>query len=259
MKSSMWNRAPTQPRHGPAEHARGRKKRRGLVGGIILWVALPAGSVLMIGAIGTALDPQIALYATPLLFVLLLIGLPMMAARVVRWVSGDQIRLGGRSWRTRIGRIGPPPPYILPIERPTLPTGKRLAAAGLVALMFVLAFAMWTIAPFGCIWLASQLAETTQPAMGTYLVIICSIATSMFAFGKALVTVNRIYLHLYGAEIAARRRASWLKSLRDARPIANRSTLEIVLMSSVLTALICVTVWFFFFAEMRSMLEQYTD
>ena len=229
------------------------------LGGVLLWFVLPAGWLLLAGVVGTSLDPDIALYATPLLFLLLLVGLPGTMLWLARRLYGAETGASFRVRRRPGGRHGPPPAYTIELPRPRLSGPLRAKAVALTGLMFLLAFSMWTVAPFGCVWLASRLTQSTQPSIGPYLLIIVAVPLTMFAFAKALGAVNARYLKLYGTDLAERRRAAWLKSLRDGRAIANRTTLELVLISSVIAAVICLAVWFFFFAEMTSVIERFSD
>ena len=231
-----------------------------IAGGVLLWLVLPAVWLLSLGAIGTSLNPDVAIYVTPVLFIVLFIGLPLSAFRLARWIYGPSAAADfARARRRRLGRVGPPPPYRLDHERVRLRGSQRLHALALVGLMFVLAFAMWTVAPLGWIWIASQLAPTTQPAMGPYALIIVSVPLTMAVFGKTIALVNARYLRLYGDRGDGPRHSPWLKSLTDSRPVATRTTLELVLIASVVAALTVIAVWFLLFAEMTSTFQQFTD
>ena len=56
------------------------------------------------------------------------------------------------------------------------------AAAGLVvAIMIVGAFSMWTVIPFGWIWIGSMVSDTQQPSGGPYMVVFVGIVLSIVA------------------------------------------------------------------------------
>lgn len=231
-----------------------------MVGSVVLWVILPAAALLAVGFVGTALDPDAAMIATPLLFLALFFGVPAAGVRLGRWTYRD-VNAPRRLRMPSAHQLRPPPAYPAPPEAVEHVSARaRVTGAALVVAMFLVALAMWTVAPVGSVWLGSLLAETTQPSAGPYLVILASVPLSMGACGLLLYLLNERYVRVRGTGRQERRsRSPWLKSISDSRPIAARSTLELILIASVASALVCMAVWFFFFAELQSAAQWYLD
>lgn len=226
-------------------------------------VVLPAASILLVGFAGQRLDPGASLPATALLFAALFVGLPLV------WWLWLKLVLGLRS-RDRAGmpaislrgvrplRYAPPPP--VPAPRARLAPRRRLASGALVAAMLAVSTSIWTLLPLGWLWVASRLADSTQPRMGLYALVLAGLVASVAAAMVILNRLHRRYAALHGAPPAAADRAAWLRSLRDEpRPASVPIGLERVLVLSVLVALAGLTVWFFFFADASSLVETYSD
>lgn len=110
---------------------------------------------------------------------------------------------------------------------------------------------MWLGIPFGWIYLASRLASTSQPTLGPYLVVIVGVPVSMVIVARFLSRLNRYYGELTGTISHVRVVLPWLRSMRSERepPTAQtRTVLDVVMITSVALALVCMAVWFFFFA-----------
>jgi len=125
------------------------------------------------------------------------------------------------------------------------------AAAGVVVAIMVLgAFSMWTLIPFGWIWIGSKLSHTQQPEGGPYLIVFIGIVCSIIAMAWVLSRLNRLYVRLTGsAELPERYLPAWRKSLSDEREGPHRmSVLEGVILLSVLLALVAMAFWFFLIA-----------
>ena len=128
--------------------------------------------------------------------------------------------------------------------------GRSLTAWILVAVMAVGSILMWLGVPAFWIWLASQLAESSQPSMGLYLMVIVGIIGSMFAVGKGLGMLNHTHAHLTDTLPEKREQTVWMRSMRGEREYTrNSGVLGTVMVISVTLALISLGVWFFFFAE----------
>jgi hypothetical protein len=120
----------------------------------------------------------------------------------------------------------------------------------LVLLMAVGSIAMWIGLPLGLIWLASTIADSSQPSMGPYLLILIGLPVGMFAIGKLLGALDRVHGRITGRLDDGPQRAAWLQSLRDERDPRRkrRSVLDTVMIVSVLAALVAGAVWFIAFA-----------
>lgn len=125
---------------------------------------------------------------------------------------------------------------------------QRLKAGLLIAVMAIGSFSIWTVVPIGWIWIASQLAESQQPALSDYMLIIAGIAVSVFAIGKGLGALNRRYLALRGTDEMTRVPLPWMRSMRDERREIKATALDIVLVTSALVAILGMVIWFFVLA-----------
>jgi hypothetical protein len=107
---------------------------------------------------------------------------------------------------------------------------------------------MWIGVPLGLVYLASKLADSPEPSMGPYLLIIIGLPIGMAVVGKGLGALNRTHIRLTGAEVDEYR-PGWTRSLRGERQVDRRGgVLDRVMIVSVAVAAICFAVWFFGFA-----------
>ena len=119
----------------------------------------------------------------------------------------------------------------------------------LVLLMAVGSVVMWIGVPLGLIYLASRLADSSQPSAGPYLLVLIGLPVGMAIVGKCLGTLDR----LHGAPDRPPSRsatgATWLRSMRAERTSTRRGgVLDQVMIVSVGLALVAFGVWFFGFA-----------
>jgi hypothetical protein len=122
------------------------------------------------------------------------------------------------------------------------------AAAALVLLMAVGSVVMWIGVPLGLIYVASQLADSSRPSAGPYLLIILGLPIGMAIVGKFLGSLDRLHGRITGRH-EQRHRATWLRSMRAERASSRRGgVLDTVMIVSVAFALVAFAVWFFGFA-----------
>ena len=122
------------------------------------------------------------------------------------------------------------------------------AAVGLVALMALGSVLMWIGVPLGLIYLASMLADTPNPSMGPYLLVLIGLPVGMAVIGKGLGALNRAHIRVTGAEVDAYR-PGWTRSMRAERKTDRRGgVLDRVMIISVALAGVAFAVWFFGFA-----------
>lgn len=122
------------------------------------------------------------------------------------------------------------------------------AAVALVALMALGSVVMWLGVPLGLVYLASKLADTPNPTMGPYLLVILGLPVGMAVVAKGLGAVNRAHVRLTGAE-TDEYRPGWTRSMRGERRVDRRNgVLDKVMIVSVAVAGIVFAVWFFGFA-----------
>ncbi|MDX6638257.1 MAG: hypothetical protein QOJ01_1768 [Solirubrobacterales bacterium] len=126
---------------------------------------------------------------------------------------------------------------------------RRVAATGIFGLMLLAAFSLWTVIPFGWIWVGSKVSTTQAPSSGPYAVVFFGIVISIVLVVLILTWLNRLYERLIGStELDIQRVRLW-KSLSDERTSARRWTvLEAVVLASVLCAMLVMTIWFLFVA-----------
>jgi hypothetical protein len=122
------------------------------------------------------------------------------------------------------------------------------AAAGIVvAVMVVGAFSMWTLIPFGWIWIGSKLSHSQQPSGGPYMIVFVGIVCSICAMAWILSRLNRVYVRITGStQLPRRYLPAWRKSLSDERTSPHgMSVLETVILTSVILAGVAMLIWFF--------------
>jgi hypothetical protein len=122
------------------------------------------------------------------------------------------------------------------------------AAAGfVVAVMMLGAFSMWTVIPYGWIWIGSMLSHTQQPSGGPYMIVFVGIVCSIIVMAWLLSRLNSLYVRITGsAALPKRYLPAWRKSLSDERSGPHgMSVLEAVILTSVLLAGLAMAVWFF--------------
>ena len=131
----------------------------------------------------------------------------------------------------------------------------RTAARGTVAALLVLVMVvgsilMWIGVPVFWLWLASRIADSSQPSLGLYALVLAGIVVSMAVVGKGLGTINHIHMGLTGSLPQRREQTIWLRSMRGEREIRRETgVLGIVMAWSVSVALVLFGIWFFLFAK----------
>jgi hypothetical protein len=107
---------------------------------------------------------------------------------------------------------------------------------------------MWIGVPLALVYLASKLADSPEPSMGPYLLIIIGLPIGMALVGKGLGALNRVHIRLTGTEVDEYR-PGWTRSLRGERQVDRRGgVLDKVMIGSVAIAAVVFAVWFFGFA-----------
>ena len=120
----------------------------------------------------------------------------------------------------------------------------------LVLLMAVGSVIMWIGVPLGLIYLAAQMADSSRPSAGPYVLVLLGLPIGMAIIGKLLGYLDRLHTKLTGrADEGGRRPAAWLRSMRGERTSTRRGgVLDKVMIFSVGLALVAFAVWFFGFA-----------
>ena len=119
----------------------------------------------------------------------------------------------------------------------------------LVLLMAVLSVVMWIGVPLGLIYIASQLADSSNPSAGPYVLVLVGLPIGMAIVGKCLGILDRAHARLTGRVDDTRRPATWMRSMRAERVTTRRGgVLDRVMIASVTLAILAFGVWFFAFA-----------
>jgi hypothetical protein len=129
-------------------------------------------------------------------------------------------------------------------------TARGSVAAFLVVVMAVGSILMWIGVPVFWLWLASRIADSSQPSIGLYLLVLVGIVVSMAVVGKGLGILNHIHMGLTGTLPDKREQTIWLRSLRAEREVKRQTgVLGVVMAWSVSVALLLFGIWFFRFAK----------
>jgi hypothetical protein len=119
----------------------------------------------------------------------------------------------------------------------------------LVLLMAIGSVFMWIGVPLGLIYVASQLADSSQPSVGPYLLVLLGLPVGMAIVGKCLGYLDRLHGRLTGRHEEGKRTATWLRSMRAERaPTRRGGVLDKVMIVSVAIAIVAFGIWFFGFA-----------
>jgi hypothetical protein len=128
--------------------------------------------------------------------------------------------------------------------------GRGAGSALLVLLMAAGSIVMWIGVPVFWLWLASQIAESSEPSMGLYLLVLVGIGVTMAGVGKLLAALNRVHMRMTGNLPRRREQTVWLKSMRgDAAARRQHGILATVMAISVSIALVVFGIWFLLFAK----------
>jgi hypothetical protein len=123
------------------------------------------------------------------------------------------------------------------------------ASIVLIALMAVGSVVMWLGVPLGLIYAASKVANSSEPSLGPYLLVLVGLPIGMALVGKGLGVLDRAHQRLTGIGDEGPRHASWNRSMRGERVSTRRGgILDRVMIVSVGFALLVFGVWFFAFA-----------
>jgi hypothetical protein len=119
----------------------------------------------------------------------------------------------------------------------------------LVLLMAIGSVVMWIGVPLGLIYIASQLASSSNPTVGPYLLVLVGLPIGMAIVGKCLGILDRAHSRLTGRIDTTRHHATWMRSMRAERVSTRRAgVLDRVMITSVALAILAFGIWFFAFA-----------
>jgi uncharacterized membrane protein YbaN (DUF454 family) len=134
--------------------------------------------------------------------------------------------------------------------RPRLGWLRRILLLSASALC---AINIWTGGPLLAVWVGSQAAAGSQASMGAVGVVIVVLAVTSLVLTMALTWLSARYDELTGRPVEARRTSPWLRSMRGEREETARqrhgiSSVERIVVITVVLAVLAFEVWFFFFA-----------
>ena len=119
----------------------------------------------------------------------------------------------------------------------------------LVLLMGLGSIVMWIGVPFGLIYAASKLADTSAPTLGPYLLVFIGLPIGMAVMAKLLGYLDRVHQAYTRTGDDRPVQAPWMRSMRGERgSTRKRGVLDTVMIVSVVLALAVFGVWFFGFA-----------
>jgi hypothetical protein len=130
------------------------------------------------------------------------------------------------------------------VRRPLARLIDGLAAAFLLALMTLGAFALWLGVPVACLYVSAKLAHSGGEH---FMLDLPMTIAAMIAWGALLSWTNRLYLRVTG--VIARYQAEEEEFGPGSAPPFLRGPLEPLLVGSLVIALIALTAWFLFFAH----------
>jgi len=126
---------------------------------------------------------------------------------------------------------------------------RKIAATGIFGVMLLAAFSLWTVIPFGWIWVGSKVSNTQAPSSGPYAVVFFGIVISIILVVLLLAWLNGLYERLLGTTVIDVDRVRLFKSLSEDRLRRRRWTvLEAVILSSVICAMAAMGAWFLLIA-----------
>jgi hypothetical protein len=119
----------------------------------------------------------------------------------------------------------------------------------LVLLMAIGSIVMWLGIPVALVYAASQLADTSSPTLGPYLLVFIGLPIGMALMAKLLGWLDRVHQVYTRTADDRPQQAPWMRSMRGERgSTRKRGVLDTVMIVSVLVALAGFGLWFFGFA-----------
>ena len=119
----------------------------------------------------------------------------------------------------------------------------------LVLLMGLGSVVMWLGIPLVLVYAASQLADTSSPTLGPYLLVFIGLPIGMAIMAKLLGYLDRVHQAYTRTRDDRPQQAPWMRSMRGERgSTRKRGVLDTVMIVSVGVALASFGLWFFGFA-----------
>jgi hypothetical protein len=108
---------------------------------------------------------------------------------------------------------------------------------------------MWLGIPLALVYAASQLADSSAPTLGPYVLVFIGLPIGMAVMAKLLSWLDRVHQAYTRTGDDRPVQAPWMRSMRGERgSTRKRGVLDTVMVVSVVLALAGFGVWFFVFA-----------
>jgi hypothetical protein len=138
-------------------------------------------------------------------------------------------------------------------QRPPRSTRRVIERAVLLALIAASGVNLWTGGPLFALWVGSRLAGNSgQLTLGIVGITALTLFAVELALYRLLGFLDSLYNASTGGPPQARRRAPWLRSMRDSpRGTGDDQRItapEAVVIAIFLSAVLAFEIWFFFFA-----------
>jgi hypothetical protein len=135
---------------------------------------------------------------------------------------------------------------------PNQPHVSRLKRTGLLIATTLVSVNIWTGAPVLALWVGSRVVGHRTLTMGAVFLVVLLLALFVGALAFVLTWLNGRYDNLV-ERTGGRRVAPWLRSMRAEdqeflRAKQGTTAVEWIIMASTVVAILCLEVWFFFFA-----------
>jgi hypothetical protein len=124
---------------------------------------------------------------------------------------------------------------------------------GLRIAMLAVALNVWTGSPLLALWIGSRLQGSGPPKMGPVFAVVVAFAVVSFSLATLLARLGDVYNRMTGQTEMVHRHVAWLRSMRGERPQypgerAQVTTLEQILIVTVVLCILAFEIWFFFFS-----------
>jgi len=131
--------------------------------------------------------------------------------------------------------------------------GSRLKRLTLLSASTLVAVNIWTGAPLLALWVGSRVVGERRLTMGAVFLVVLLLVVFVTAMAFALTWLSARYDAVSHRPADEHRISPWMRSLRDeeadlVRAKHGSSAVERIVTTSTVIAVLCLEVWFFFFA-----------
>jgi hypothetical protein len=130
----------------------------------------------------------------------------------------------------------------------------RIKRVALTCAMVVLTLNVWTGGPLLALWIGSQVQGDGPPSMSAVGLAAVSLGVISYVLVRLLARVDAAHSRMTGRPSTVKRSVPWLRSMRGERPhdehhhVGELSSLEIILVVSVVLVFVLFEIWFFFYS-----------